>query len=527
MRNIKSFLVSGIALCVLYLIVHSTFFSTSIVDDTQALGQKIYSPFTLSSNMDTQNSQVEEDEDEVQPAQDSQESPPEEAQPAEQEAQEPEPEASASVEQPSSTPAPAVSPAVVEPAPIAAPAVPPAVAQPAPIAAPAQPAVVNGQNFQGAMPAPTQAPVASVSPGQGQVAGVQVPAVPTDPAQAALPAWGQVPVAPIEQAPPPLPVEEPKEEFVGFDTIDLAEPSGNWLLKRDIWGKAQNKYEKIKGVFDQVLEARMPFFKRRAEIDRQTLDPLYISAGLDQEQIASILEEFNTLLSIDKDKQETLDERAKKMQAAAMEDKKTLEQLQKKVADLDTYSKALDSFLDKLSEQVNLGRAAEKQAWQAYKDIGKELNDKKARELWLGMETPFKRITDIESYIKGIFKQEFDKVCSTIEDNVQEIKNALQSLKEKGLDLKKFSKELDEKLQQQGAPKCEMPQQEEQEGWFGSLSSWLNSFQESIAGIYESIMTYFTGESQEEVVETKKKKDKPQDEKSVTEPTSGQPVAAE
>ena len=45
----------------------------------------------------------------------------------------------------------------------------------------------------------------------------------------------------------------------------------------------------------------MPFFKRRAEIDRQILDPLYISAGLDQQEIATILEEFNTLLSVDQE----------------------------------------------------------------------------------------------------------------------------------------------------------------------------------------------------------------------------------
>ena len=61
MRNIKSFLVSGMTLCVLYLIVHSTFFSTDSVDDTQAQGKKIYSPFMLSSAMDAEHTEVEEE----------------------------------------------------------------------------------------------------------------------------------------------------------------------------------------------------------------------------------------------------------------------------------------------------------------------------------------------------------------------------------------------------------------------------------------------------------------------------------
>lgn len=454
MRNIKSFLVSGITLCVLYLIVHSTFFSTSIVDDTQAQGKKIYSPFTLSSAADAESVDIEDRHDDAPPAEEHQEAPPAEEAPAEQ--------APAPVEQAESTPAPE-EPAATAPAPV-----------------------------EQAMPAPAAAPV--------QVTPVAAPALQV------LNPVGQVPAAPTPQAASPAPSEQAKEELIGFDTIDLAEPSGNWLLKRGIWEKAQAKYEQIKGVFDQVLESRMPFFKRRAEIDRQILDPLYISAGLDQEQIATILEEFNTLIGVDLEKHKQLDEREKKMQMAAIEEKKVLEQLQKDVAALDTYGKALDAFLDKLIEQVNLGRAAEKQAWQSYKDIGKELNDKKARELWLSMDTPFKRITDIQGYINGIFKQEFDKVDATIQKNASDIKSALQSLKEKGLDLKKFSKELDQKLGHEEAPVCPTQQEPEEEGWMGMLTSWWNSFVEGLSGIYDSIMSYFSGtESEEEVVEPKKK----------------------
>jgi hypothetical protein len=509
MRNIKSFLVSGITLCVLYLIVHSTFLSTSFVEDTQAQGIKIYSPFTLSSAADAEDTQVEEQHDDAAPAEEHQDATPAEAAPAEQ----PAPEQPAPAEQPAA-PAPEQAPAAPAPAP--APAAPaPAPAAPAP-AAPAAPAPA---------PAPAAAPTApDASAPVGQVPAPA--AAPTAPDASAL--VGQVPAAPAQEAPPPPPPpEEPKEELVGFDTIDLAEPSGNWLLKRGIWERAQSKYEQVKGVFDQVLEARMPFFKRRAEVDRQILDPLYISAGLDQEQIASILEEFNTLLSVDLEKHKQLDEREKKMQMAAIEEKKVLEQLQKDVADLDKYAKALDAFLDKLIEQVNLGRAAEKQAWQTYKDIAKELNDKTARELYDSIATPFARLTNIQGYINGVFKQEFDKVDKTIQDNATRIKNALQSLKEKGLDLKKFSKELDEKLGQEEKLVCPTHEEPQEEGWVGMLTSWWNSFQEGLVGIYDSVMGYFSsGESEEQVVEPKKKKHTKADEKPAEQTTPAQPAPA-
>lgn len=459
MRNVKSFLVSGITLCVLYLVMQSTFFSTSFVDDTQARGEKIYSPF-LSGAMDADESEVEERQEEThEPVEEHREEP---SVPVEEHI---EGEIPAQAEERKEAPA-SEAPASEAPAEERH-------------EAPAQ--TTPATNTQAA-----PAPVAENQP----------------PAESKPEAGGEA------QDQPAAPVEEAKEELVGFDTIDLAEPSGNWLLKRMIWEKAQSKYEQIKGAFDQVLESRMPFFKRRAEIDRQTLDPLYISVGLDQQEIAGILEEFNILLSVDQDKH-PLGEREQKMRMAAIEEKKVLEQLQKDVADLDKYSKALDSFLDKLIEQVNLGRAAEKQAWQAYKNIGSELNDKKARELWLGMETPLKRITDIQGYINGVFKQEFDKVCSTIGEHATRIKDAMQSLKEKGFDLKQFSKEMDEKLRKQAKPVCEVPQEPEQEGWLAMITSWWNSFVDGISGIFDSIMSYFSGaESEEEAAVEKKHTEK-------------------
>jgi|GEM_PF-1791287 hypothetical protein len=485
MRTIKSFLVSGITLCVLYLIVHSTFFSTSSVDDTQAHGKKIYSPFTLSNAMDAEHPDVAQEHHDVDTSHDDEHhedvSVPVEEHHEEHHEEVPAPAAP--------TPTPPATPAA--PVPTPAPAVP--------VTPQATPAPVTSQP---AAPAPAT-PVPVTTPQPAAVAQTAPAATPV----------GQVPAVPEPtQQTAPAHVEEGQEELIGFDTIDLEEPSGNWLVKRIYWEKAQNKYEQIKGVFDQVLDSRIPFMKRRTVIDREILEPLYISAGLDQEEIASILEEFNTLVSIDQEKHAHLDERAKKMQIAAIEEKKILEQLQKDVVELDKYSKALDTFLDKLIEQVGLGRTAEKQAWQLYKDIGKELNDKKARELYESMATPFARLTNIQQYINGVFKQEFDKVESTIQEYATRIKNAMQSLKEKGLDLKAFSKQIDEKLRHEEAKVCENKEPEEPEGLFGMIASWWNSFVEGIVGIYDSIMGYFTGaEPEEEVVVAKKKKHAPKE----------------
>jgi len=419
MRGLKSFLMSGMMLCILYLVLQST-----LLDDgtgtMSEMAQKIYSPFTFSTRSDAEDAQVEE------------------------EAPAPEPDTEA---EPTPAPAPAA---------------------------------------EASAPAPAEAPAPAAE-------GAAEPA----------PAKEEKETKETEEEKAPAP-EEGKEEVIGFDTIDLEEPSGNWLAKRRIWERSQERYEQIKGVFDQVLEMRMPFFKRRAEIDRQILEPLYISVGLDREEITKILEEFTTLLTVDEEKHATLDEREKKMQVAAMEDRKILEELQADIIQLSKYETTLDSFLDRLMEQVNLGRTYEKQAWDAYKEIGKILNDKKARDLYIGMDTPFKRLSDISDYIKGIFKQEFDKVDTTIQGHATKIKDTLQSLKEKGLDLKQFSKQIDEKLRQEEAAAKEQNEAGQQEapeeegGIMATITSWFNTVVESIYSIYESIMSYFTGSAESE-----------------------------
>jgi hypothetical protein len=142
------------------------------------------------------------------------------------------------------------------------------------------------------------------------------------------------------------------------------------------------------------------------------------------------------------------------------------------------------------------------------------------------MATPFKRITDIQGYINGIFKQEFDKVDNTVKEHADRIKSALQSLKEKGLDLKKFSKEIDEKLQHAEKPVCETPEQAPQEeGWLGMITAWWNSFVEGISGIFDSIMSYFGGSAEEEEVVTPKAKKQKAEKKPAAETAASQAVA--
>lgn len=311
------------------------------------------------------------------------------------------------------------------------------------------------------------------------------------------------------QPPAPTPAaqvakEPTSDDIVGIDTVDLSDPAGNWLYKRIWWERAQSRYEQIQGVFDQILEMRMPFFKRRAEIDRQVLEPFYVNVGLDQAEMVGVLTKLNTLLDLEREKHKSLDERDRKMLDKILEDKKNLEQLHKDVAALAKYDDALDEALNKLEEQVNVARGNTKQAWKAYKDIGKELNDKRARELYYTMDTYLKNTTNVAQYIQGIFKQHFGQVDKTIQDNASRIKEGLQALKEKGVDLREYTNKLDEKIKKEDTKEVEVVVEEpEEEGIMNTLGSWWQSFLDMLSSGYNWITSLFTGtsESSDEEVE--------------------------
>ncbi len=277
----------------------------------------------------------------------------------------------------------------------------------------------------------------------------------------------------------------------------MKEPAGNWLLKRKWWTAAQERYSQIKDVFDQIHEARMPFYTRRAKIDRDVLEPLYIHAGLDRSDLIDVLSKFNTLLDVEQEKHKALDEQDQAMQAKALAQKKVLEDLQKDVTDLAQYDVGLDEFLNTLMEQINAARSYQNKAWQAYVNIGNELNDKRAHDLYYEMVSYLEGATAIQGYINGDFQKAFTQLEKTVAEQAKRITDTLTSLKESNIDFKEYSQKLDEKIQNEGKteePEA-APEEPEQEGFMGMLMSWWNMIKDAFVSAYDWVMSFFSGSS--------------------------------
>ncbi len=232
----------------------------------------------------------------------------------------------------------------------------------------------------------------------------------------------------------------------GIDTLDV-ESGGNWLQKRVIWEDAQRKYEKIQETQQRALEARIVFFEKRSSSDKM-LNVFYSEIGFAQGELDEILDTL--LASIEKARQQqgTLTDKEREIQAKLYEKKNELEQLKTAIKSMTDLDAALDTALMQLVSQITLTADYQRQAWQKFKDIGQELDDRKAKEYYLQMDVSAKNIEAIEVYIKGALNQYFDNVLAKINEDMSSVKSRLTALSQSGIEIKSQLTELEQAAQQ-------------------------------------------------------------------------------
>jgi hypothetical protein len=289
---------------------------------------------------------------------------------------------------------------------------------------------------------------------------------------------------PVEQV---QAMPEEKVQIMGIDTVDISEPKGNWLYKRIWWEKAERLYEKIKNMTDQIYEARMIFFSRRTELDRNVLDPFYLSVGLNQGELTQILTYYTLFIDKERAANKELESKERQFFDMLVLEKKNLEALNSSVQNVLKLDQAIDTALMKLMEQINLSRNYERQSWNNFKDINRELSDKKAREDYYKMDTSWKNVNNINSYIASQFTQYFDELVNKIVQETEGIKSQVKALREKGIDIT----EQGQQLASQGALKfsSERPEEEAKEVQEeGSRSFWT-----TVAGYIKTPFAYVYG----------------------------------
>jgi hypothetical protein len=287
----------------------------------------------------------------------------------------------------------------------------------------------------------------------------------------------------VEQMPPmeqdPVATQEPpmvNPEPEGIDTVSLEDPQGNWLFKKIWWERAENLYGKIRESVGSIWESRTTFFTQRNELDKKVLDPFYLSIGMGQGELDSILSELSDFFEKERERQGDLTEHERSLYDTLEQEKEGFEQLRFDVAAITQLDHALDDALNVLMEQINKARQLEKQAWESFREIAHVLNDIKARELYYIMDGVNKNIKSTHTYLERDFKSHFSRLIAEVKKHTDSIIARMQSLKEKGVDFKKRIQEDEEFSASQNedtvATEEESKPKPKKMGWGSWLLSW-------------------------------------------------------
>jgi SMC interacting uncharacterized protein involved in chromosome segregation len=120
-----------------------------------------------------------------------------------------------------------------------------------------------------------------------------------------------------------------------------------------------------------------------------------------------------------------------------MQKKQELEQLQKEVQLVIKQDSELEDAVMMLLEQINKIRRLEQTAWQNFKDIARVLDDKKARELYYKVDNAWRNVQELQNYIEQTYSTTFEQLVEHIKEKIQKVEAAIETLKVKGVDLKK------------------------------------------------------------------------------------------
>jgi hypothetical protein len=229
-------------------------------------------------------------------------------------------------------------------------------------------------------------------------------------------------------------VMEPSSPLSTVDTMSLEEAQGNWLSKRIWWERAEEMYEKIRTAIGDIMDKRMEIFSRRTTLDRDLFDPVFIEIGVGIAELETIIQELVTQL--DRAEEEGPSDAQRAVLNELRDERASLDELKNNITSLRTLETAVETALSTLLETVNTVRRHERDAWNSFKEIGRVLSEKRARELYYKIDVAWQNIKQLAQYIEKTFSQYFSTLEERAKSAITALRTQFFALKDKGIDLK-------------------------------------------------------------------------------------------
>lgn len=221
----------------------------------------------------------------------------------------------------------------------------------------------------------------------------------------------------------------------GLDTLHI-DTGGNWLEKRVWYKKAEQLFEAIRVTIQRTADIRMKFVHEVNQIGQQ-IDDFYENIGFQKGQIDELLQAISQDLTTEEDIRGgdlASDERSVRLKVKAEQVQfQSMSKDFKLIEDLDDQ---VDKTMMKAFKEIDACRGLETKAWNNFKEIGIELDDKKARVLYYEMENFNKNIEQKMTYLQtNLFQYLQNQLVTKVTQTIAQIKTTTQTLHTKGLQL--------------------------------------------------------------------------------------------
>jgi hypothetical protein len=284
-----------------------------------------------------------------------------------------------------------------------------------------------------------------------------------------------------------------KDIATGLDTLNV-DSGGNWLEKRIWYQKSEQLFEVIRATVAKVVDLRMAFVRDVNQVGHQ-IDEFYESVSFQKGE----LDEMLSMVQMALQNQEAvrggdLSSAERNLKQKVADETIQFEAISKDLKTIDELDEQIDKTMMKAFKEIDTCRSLETRAWSNFKEIGLELDDKKARVLYYEMENFHKNIEQKLTYLNGnllpyLQSQLIGKVTQTI----GQINTTVQGLKTQGLDLKTLLEKDEkgdllilkerEKAKEQAdlqAQKVKVPKQVAEEAWYSPILNVLHPIFEKI-----------------------------------------------
>lgn len=225
-------------------------------------------------------------------------------------------------------------------------------------------------------------------------------------------------------------------ESAGLDTINI-DSGGNWLEKRIWFKKAEILFDDIRKQVEQAADIRMDFVDAVNAVGKK-IDNFYDVVSFDKGQIEEFLK--NVLRNISDasvGRDGDLSSQERSLQLTIQTEQKQIAQVGDDIKKVEEFDDQIDKTMNQAFKTIDACRVLEGKAWDKFKAIGSELDDRKARTLYYEMDNAQKNIEQHINYLKNTLLPYLQNKLVASADNIMTtILHNIKTLESKGVNLK-------------------------------------------------------------------------------------------